>query len=183
MLDTILFCLHQFRRLILDLLLCRPKKSISIFLFLFLLHWLQNRFQFVCISRAYNIKKEEITDCSLHICMVLYVCTPNTILYVFFFLSRFHTSSRYYFGYDYSGVLACLLSCVCVSVYLCIHRTASSAFQNWGVFFPLLVKWTVCVWLLFFRCVYAFTQQPKYLTELYWRRCICVCMRVFIWWF
>lgn len=95
--------------------------------------------------------------------------TEYDTVYVFFSALGSTLRLAIILGYDYSGVLACLRVCVCV--YLCFTGLHQVRFKAEG-FFPLLVKWTV--WLLFWRCVYAFAQQPKYNCIV--RLCVCTCL-------
>lgn len=134
----------------------------------FLLHWPENiGIMCICIERVTK-KNQQITDCSLHICVVLYVCTPNTILCVCVF--RF--GSTLLLTIISVWLQWCVWLFVSLSVCVCVFHTGLHQVRSKTEgFFPSLSN-ELYGWTAYMCC----TSVNIWL-------CMCVRACVFIWWF
>lgn len=113
-----------------------------------------------------------MTDCSLHICMVLYVCTPNAILCVFFLFSV-PLSVLLLFQNDYSSVCMCEYVCV---FHWGLHqvrlKTVRVFFPSWFVKKKCGSSADVCVWI--HMCMLTSASLVVWVW-VYFCVCVCVC--------
>lgn len=93
---SIFFCLYKFRHLLLNFLSCRQKKIN--FDFLFLLHWLRNRFQFVCIESVQHKTKRNHWLQLAHMYGIVRMHTEYDTVCVLFSLSVPHFVSLLFRG-------------------------------------------------------------------------------------